>query len=89
MPLFTTTPIRIMMPIIAMKENVVPVAAKNRNTPKIENTIEPRIIEKGSNKDSNNAAMTRNMQAIPNRIFVSIMDCVSSEFSNPRPNFQL
>ncbi len=78
-----------MMPIIAMNENVVPVAAKNRNTPKIENTIEPRMIEKGSSIDSNKAAITRKMQATPSTIFMTIMFAVSSWRSKPRPSFQL
>ena len=78
MPLFTTTPMRIMMPIVAMKENVVPVAAKNRKTPKIENTIEPRMIENGSSNDSNSAAMTRKMQATPRMMFCDIISAVSS-----------
>ena len=89
MPLFTTTPMRIMIPIIAMNENVVPVTAKNRKTPKIENAIDPRMIENGNNSDSNSAAMTRKIQAIPSRILVIIICWVSSLRSNPRPNFQL
>ena len=77
------------MPIMAMNEKVVPVAAKNRKTPKIENRIEPRMIENGSNSDSNRAAMTRKIQAIPSRMLVAIMACVSSVRSKPRPSFQL
>ena len=77
------------MPIEAMNENVVPVAAKNRNTPNIENTMEPRMIENGNSIDSNSAAMTRKMQAMPSRMFVSIICWVSSWRSKPRPNFQL
>ncbi len=67
-----------MMPIDAMNENVVPVAAKNRNTPKTENAIDPRMIAKGNNSDSNNAAITRKMQAIPSKMFSAIICCVSS-----------
>ena len=78
-----------MIPIIAIKENVVPVAAKNRNTPNIENRIDPRMIENGSNSDSKSAAMTRKMQAMPSRMFWAIICCVSSWRSKPRPNFQL
>ena len=77
------------MPIIAMNENVVPVAAKNRNTPKIENTIDPRMIENGSSSDSNSAAMTRKMQATPRIRLVIMTACVSSLRWKPRPNFQL
>ena len=40
MPLFTTTPIRIRIPIVAMNEKVVPVRKKNQNTPMIENAID-------------------------------------------------
>ena len=67
-----------MIPIIAMNENVVPVAAKNRNTPKMEKTIDPRMIENGSTRDSNSAAITRKMHATPSRMFVTIMSAVSS-----------
>ena len=77
------------MPIEAMNENVVPVAANSRNTPKIENTIEPRMMEKGNRSDSNRAAITRKMQAMPSSMFWSIICCVSSCRSKPRPNFQL
>jgi len=77
-----------MIPIIAMKENVVPVAAKNRKTPKIEKALDPRMIENGSTSDSNKAAMTRKMHATPSRIFVAIMSAVSSCRSKPRPSFQ-
>ncbi len=77
------------MPIDAMNENVVPVTAKNRNTPKTENTIEPRMIARGKSIDSKSAAMTRKIQAIPSSIFWNIICCVSSCRSKPRPNFQL
>ena len=66
------------MPIEAMNEKVVPVTAKNRNTPNTEKTIEPRMIASGNSIDSNSAAMTRKMQAMPSRMFWAMSCCVSS-----------
>jgi len=46
MPMFTTTPIRIMKPIIAIIVMVVPVSARNQMEPTIANRIEV-MIESG------------------------------------------
>ena len=46
MPLFTTTPTRIMIPIVAMKVKVVPDTRKNQNTPITEKPMEV-MIESG------------------------------------------
>ena len=86
MPMLTTTPTRIMKPIIAIIVIVVPVSARNQMAPTIANRIEV-MIDSGYSVDSNSDAMTRKMSTTA-RIRFCIMVCMALSFSsNPRPNF--
>ncbi len=58
MPMFTITPIRIMMPSMPMKVSGVRLIVSPQNTPMIANTIDVRI-ETGCSSDSNSEAITR------------------------------
>ena len=62
----------------------MPVIRKNQNTPMIENAIEV-MMDNGYSVDSNKAAITMKMSAIPSNVLTIMICWVSSLRSNPRP----
>ena len=87
MPMFTTTPIRIMKPIIAIIVIVVPVSARNQIEPTIANRIEV-MIDSGYSADSNSEAITRKISTTASSMFCAMVCTALSFSSKPRPNFQ-
>ena len=87
MPMFTTTPMRIMIPIIAMKVIGVPVRESPQNTPTMANTIEV-TIDSGCSSDSNSEAITRKISTTASARLMDMSRIASSLSCTPRPNFQ-
>ena len=84
--MFTTTPMRIMIPIMAMNVMTVPVIVSPQNTPTIANTIDV-TIDSGCVRDSNSEAITRKIMTTASNRLMDMSFMVWSLSSTPLPNF--